>query len=304
MTDLTVVIPTRDRAPVLSRCLDAVAAQRLDPAPQVVVADDGSTDDTQDVLDARDGVESVRLPPRGRSAARNAALRRARGRLVVFLDDDVLAIDGLLARHLEHHARHPEDHEALVGPVTWAPELEVSAHMRWLERGGPLFAFDTIDDPDDVDWRHFCTANVSVKRAFLGPDPFDEELERAVDVELGYRLARRGMRLRYDAAALVHHLRVDTPDSTDVRMREVGRAMRVVHRKHPELGEPPPPFGRATGLKAAAARSVAPLARAAGIGWLDEEVWEYRAARALARGYGEGGGAPPRTLAPERGTEA
>lgn len=283
--DLTVVVPTYNRAAHLRRCLDALAAQEVDGTVQVIVADDGSTDATAGVLAERPDVETVRLGHRGRSAARNAALERARGELVLFVDDDVVAAPGLLQRHLDHHRRHREPNEALVGLVTWAPELEVTPHMEWLERGGPLFAFDTIDDPENVDWHHFCTANVSVKRALLGGERFDEELERSVDVELGYRLARRGMRLRYDAAAVGHHLRVDTPASTERRMREVGRAARRVHAKHPELAEPPPPFGLLTPVKAALARVIAPFVRSPR---LHEEVYSYRGARAFARGYAEG----------------
>src|SRR5207253_2135544 len=149
-------------------------------------------------LAAVDAAEVLRIEHRGRSAARNAGLERALGEVVLFIDDDVVASDDLLQRHLDHHRRRPEGHEALVGRVTWAPDIHVTPHMRWLERGGPLFAFDTIENPDNVDWRHFCTANASVKRSFLDGERFDEDLERAVDVELGYRLSRRGMRLRYD----------------------------------------------------------------------------------------------------------
>jgi GT2 family glycosyltransferase len=285
--DLTVVIPTYDRAGHLRRCLDALAAQEVDGSVQVIVADDGSSDGTADVLAGRPDVESLRLSHRGRSAARNAALEHSRGDLVLFLDDDVVATPGLLQRHLDHHRRHRAPTDALVGLVTWAPELEVTPHMEWLERGGPLFAFDTIDDPDDVDWRHFCTANVSVKRALLDGERFDEELERSVDVELGYRLARRGMRLRYDPDAVGHHLREDTPASTEERMRSVGRATRRVHEKHPELEEPPPPFGPLTPVKAALARVLVPVVRSAR---LREEVYSYRGARAFARGYAEAGG--------------
>ena len=182
---------------------------------------------------------------------------------MLFLDDDVVATEGLLQRHLDHHRRHPEESEALVGLVTWAPELDITPHMLWLEDGGPLFSFNTIDDPEDVDWHHFCTANVLGQALLPPPDPFDEDLRRCVDIELGYRLSQRGMRLRYDARAVGHHLRVDTPATTEARMREVGRAMRQVHAKHPELVEPPPPFTALSHVKAAAARPGGPRAAAA-----------------------------------------
>jgi glycosyltransferase involved in cell wall biosynthesis len=265
----------------------------VDTDVQIVVVDDGSTDRTGEVLARRSDVETIRAPARGRSAARNAGLGRARGAVVLFLDDDVIATPGLLQRHIDHHRAHPEDEAALVGRVTWAPQLEITPHMEWLEDGGPLFAFNEITDPDDVDWRHFCTANVSVKRPLLGSDPFDEQLERFTDAELGYRLAQRGMRLRYDPAALGHHWRVDTPASTERRMRVVGRAARMVYAKHPEIAEPPPPFRRLAAARAWMARAASPLARRAGITTLDDRVFSYRAARAFARGYAEQRAAGP-----------
>jgi GT2 family glycosyltransferase len=285
---LSVVVPTRNRAVKLRRCLDALAAQHTDVEVEVVVVDDGSTDDTPEVLRRFPAVQTVRRTAGGRAAARNPGVERARAPLVLFLDDDVVATEGLLQRHLDHHRRHPEESEALVGLVTWAPELDITPHMLWLEDGGPLFSFNTIDDPDDVDWHHFCTANVSLKRSFLPSQPFDENLRRCVDIELGYRLSQRGMRLRYDARAVGHHLRVDTPESTEARMREVGRAMRQVHAKHPELVEPPPPFTVLSHVKAAAARPAAPVLQRLGSSRLQERLYSYRAARGFAHGYAEG----------------
>ncbi len=284
---LTVVVPTRNRAATLARCLEALAPQAAEVSAQVVVVDDGSTDDTAAVLAAHPEVEARRRAPGGISAARNDALEAARAPVVLFIDDDVVATPGLLARHLAHHRRRPAPHEALDGRVTWSPEVTVTPHMHWLENGGPLFAFNAIPDPEDVEWRHFCTANVSVKRDFLGPRPFDEELERYTDPELAYRLAARGLRLRYDRDALGHHLRTDTPASTERRMRVVGRAARTLHAKHPELAESPPPFTPLSHVKATAARAINPVLHAVGVHALDERLFSYEAARAFAAGYTE-----------------
>ena len=286
--ELSLVVPTRNRAGSLRRCLEALEAQTVDAPVEILVVDDGSTDDTPSLLDAMPRVTTLRRPHQGRGAARNPGVEQARGRLVMFVDDDVVATPGLVQRHLDHHRRHPEPHEALIGRVTWAPELEITRHMRWLEDGGPLFSFNTIEDPERVDWRHFCTANASLKREFLpSARPFDEQLVRCVDIELGYRLSQAGMRLRYDPDALGHHLRVDTPESTERRMRNVGRAMRLVHAKHPELAEPAPPFGRFTHVKAAVARPLDPLLRGLGSHALEERLFSYRAARGYAQGYHE-----------------
>jgi GT2 family glycosyltransferase len=274
-----VVIPSRDRADVLERSLAALERERPD---EVVVVDYGSLDDTPELLAANGWVRSVRLTGEGRSAAKNAGVEAATGDVVLFMDDDVIATPGLIARHAAFHAEHPEQHEALLGHVTWAPELEITRHMRWLERGGPLFAYDEIADRDNVPFRMLYTANVSLKRSFL--EPFDTELPIYEDTELAYRLSKRGLRLRYDADALGHHFRVETPERTERRMEEVGRAAKLLHAKWPELREPPPRMRAVGNLKAAGALA---LSRA-GYHGLDDRIDDWRAARAFARGYAVG----------------
>ena len=274
---ISVVIPTHNRAPILARCLDALVPQRPD---EIVVVDDGSQDGTRELLAQREGVRGIhRARAGGRSAAKNTGVEAARGEVVLFLDDDAIAQPGLVDRHREHHDRHPGSHEALLGHVTWSPEVEVTPHMHWLENGGPMFAYPAIDDPDDVSWRMLYTVNVSLKRDFL--EPFDEGLPIYEDTELGYRLSRRGLRLRYDRAALAYHLRTETPERTERRMEEVGAAAAILYRKHPELREPPPPMRRIGHAKALAAQAASRL----GYRGLDRRIDEYRAARAFARGF-------------------
>ena len=275
---LSVVIPSYNRAPVLARCLDALADQ--DPAPdEVVVVDDGSTDGTPAVLAERAWVRAVRRPNGGRAAAKNSGVEAARGDVVLFLDDDVLATPGLVGRHTAHHRAHPEPNEALLGLVTWAPEIEVTRHMHWLEHGGPLFHYDEIADPGDVPWKMLYTANVSLKREFL--EPFDEGLPIFEDSELAYRLHRRGLRLRYDRDAIGWHLREETPERTERRMREVGSSAVLLYEKWPELREEPPRMRPLGNVKAAAAIAL----QRAGVHRWDDEVDSWRAARAFAEGY-------------------
>jgi glycosyltransferase involved in cell wall biosynthesis len=114
---LSVVIPTLDKQALLERTLTALRAQDPGTADwQIVVVNDGSTDGTADYLAAL-----VRNEPRlevvsparnvGRAAARNLGWRRADGRWVLFLDDDILAPPGLLAAHLKVLMADPRHNE-------------------------------------------------------------------------------------------------------------------------------------------------------------------------------------------------
>jgi hypothetical protein len=101
---VSVVIPTFRRPDLLSRCLEAVCAQSLAPdAYEVIVADDGHSDETRTLVerfDARDGPAVRYVRPqggRGPAVARNAGWRAARADLIAFTDDDTVPASDWLA---------------------------------------------------------------------------------------------------------------------------------------------------------------------------------------------------------------
>jgi glycosyltransferase involved in cell wall biosynthesis len=118
---VSIIIPTRNRAAILARCLAALpdSARGLE-SPEVIVADDYSNDDTSKTIDdfrVASGwlVSHLRQDrPLGANAARNAALRVARGEVIVFIDDDVLVTEGWLSNLL---AGLSEQFPIVSGPV-------------------------------------------------------------------------------------------------------------------------------------------------------------------------------------------
>ena len=89
--EISVVVPCWNVEPYLARCLESVFAA-LPANAEVIAVDDGSTDGTLAVLESSAKSEQrlkvVARPHRGVSAARNAALEMAKGRIVFFVDPD------------------------------------------------------------------------------------------------------------------------------------------------------------------------------------------------------------------------
>ena len=96
--DLSVVIPTRDRADVLTDCLATLSAQRTSAAVEVIVMDDGSEVPVAPIVE-RFGTErlqfrTVRLSGDGLNVARNRGVEAAGADIISFLDDDTLVAEG------------------------------------------------------------------------------------------------------------------------------------------------------------------------------------------------------------------
>lgn len=106
MTDLQVVVPVRDGAATLARCLDALAPA-LRAGAAVTVVDDGSWDETAAIA-ARYPVRLIRHEgSRGASAARNTDARASNAALIAFVDADVVVCPEALAKLVARLRREP-----------------------------------------------------------------------------------------------------------------------------------------------------------------------------------------------------
>jgi glycosyltransferase involved in cell wall biosynthesis len=105
---VSVVMPVYNGARYLRQALESALTQTYRPL-EIVVVDDGSTDDTPALLaEFGDKIRSIRQQNSGSAAARNAALRAARGELIAFLDADDLWLPRKLAVQVDYLRDHPE----------------------------------------------------------------------------------------------------------------------------------------------------------------------------------------------------
>lgn len=239
---MSVIIPTHNRAAILRLCLEALQRQVGVPEFEVIIVDDGSTDDTYHLVSNVQRNYGAPLhylsqTPHGPAVARNLALAHAQGEILLIIGDDIIpARDDFLSQHSNWHLlKHPEENVAVLGKITWPPEYTVTPYMKWLEEG-PQFSYHKLAHGVSTTFEHFYTSNVSLKKRFLGDTRFDESFRYAAyeDIELAYRLASRGLRVVHNSHAIAHHYHPVRLRGNLNRAFLVGKSRFVLDRLHPE----------------------------------------------------------------------
>ncbi len=183
---VSILVCTYNRADLV---VQAIASARTQAWPcEVVVVDDGSTDDTADVLSRIDGIRVFRQENLGKSAALNRAIAEARGAAFLVLDDDDLLLPGTV-RVLAHAlAQHPE--LAAVYGDTILFEHADPLRRRWLPATGV---------PGARALQHALTcmpasagATLVRREAQAAAGAYDTALTHLEDVDMFQRLARVG----------------------------------------------------------------------------------------------------------------
>ncbi len=134
-TLVSVIIPTYNCAPFLRLAVQSALDQDY-ANKEIIVIDDGSTDDTAEVLSGFGSRISVMSQQNaGIASARNAGIKAARGSLIAFLDSDDYWLPGKLRKQAEYLAAHPDVDAVYCAWHEWRPEslneLQIPAH--WIE---------------------------------------------------------------------------------------------------------------------------------------------------------------------------
>lgn len=213
MRKITAIVCTRNRANLLARALESLCAQSLPPWQYaVIVADNASTDDTAGVARrfaaVHDNIEYLSIENVGSSAARNAALGRARSDYVAYLDDDAVADVHWLSELVgafESVTPSPICIGGRIRPLweapkpAWFPDKYVPS----------LSVLDLGDAGRYLTEREYAVgANIAYQRAaLLQVGGYEERLKLYMDeVYVQMKLRHRGYPIYYHSGAVVHHL--------------------------------------------------------------------------------------------------
>ncbi|MGQ9688251.1 MAG: glycosyltransferase [Desulfobaccales bacterium] len=240
----SIIIPTYNRSAILQKCLQALARQDF-PLNfcEVFVCDDGSTDDTRRVVEEFQAPFPLRYlyqQNRGPAAARNAAIRKATGQYLLFLNDDTILGPQTLKRHFEVLTSHPEKKIAVLGSFSFPPDYTRTPFEVLLDSSDVLFAFCYLVPGHTYDHRFFYTCNLSIPReAVVTAGLFDEDFPKpaAEDLELGCRLQKLGYKIYYDPSCEAYHDHHITLNDFYRIHKTRGQGALYLCRKQPQLRE-------------------------------------------------------------------
>ena len=188
---LSIIIPTRLRPSTLERCLNELATQKVELTDfpiEIIVSEDSDENESEEVVARHPDARLTSGPCKGPAANRNHAAKKATGKWLLFLDDDVLPQPGFLQAHVD--AMRAGNADVLEGRMICSDERN-SPFYRMAENrtGGNLF-----------------TANLGIRRkTFEELDGFDEELIIMEDLEFAHRLRTTDKRIAFLKEATVDH---------------------------------------------------------------------------------------------------
>jgi len=223
----SVVICSYNGSRTLADCLDGVA--RLEyPDYEVVVVDDGSTDQTAAIARRYD-YRLIQTPNRGLASARNTGLAAATGEIVAYLDDDARPDPHWLAYLAATFLS--TSHAAVGGPNVAPPGDGPIADAVARSPGGPVHVLLT-----DREAEHIPGCNMAFRKECLAAiGGFDLQFRVAGDdVDVCWRLHERGWSIGFHSAAMVWHHRRNSIRAYWRQQLGYGRAEAMLERKWPE----------------------------------------------------------------------
>jgi len=194
---VTVIIPTYNRGWIIDEAIDSVLAQDYTEF-ELIVVDDGSSDNTSDVLDSyRNVIKVLSQQNKGVSAARNRGIAEASGKFIAFLDSDDLWLPQKLSRQVEFFNTTPDALICQTEEVWIRNGLRVNPKKRHKKPSGMIF------EPSLA----LCLVSpsaVMIRRSLLGiVGNFDETLPACEDYDLWLRISCRFPVYRIDAPLII-----------------------------------------------------------------------------------------------------
>jgi glycosyltransferase involved in cell wall biosynthesis len=237
--NITVIVPTFNGAKKLGNIIKALAQQTVKDF-ELIIAVDGSTDETKALLEKNDFGINYKVffqENSGRSVIRNNAVRQSSGDLLIFFDDDMRPLPNCIETHLKHHQEYPGS--ILTGAQIDDYEKASTDFLEykcWLSRKWAMSLINSQSQQLSLANLHLTAANFSISKAlFQSLGCFDVQLRDAEDFDLAIRAHKANISIFYNHNAFAWHDDFVTVTTYIRRLRQYQEAHQTLRRLKSEL---------------------------------------------------------------------
>jgi glycosyltransferase involved in cell wall biosynthesis len=240
MTKISIVIGTFNQKDLLTKCLKSLLSQSLDKSQyEIILVDSNSQDGTEEMVvkdfAKNNNLHYFRKQNQGKSSARNFAIKKANGEIILLTDADMIAGHDLVEEHLKVHQKGNK--EVAVEGLTYNLKKVFEKDQKNRE-GSNLISYigKKLKNGQRLEFSYFLSGNLSCpKKVLIKSGMFDENFKGYgwEDIELGYRISKLGIPIVYNGNAINYHYHVWGNKDEISRKYKMGKSAVHFFKKHP-----------------------------------------------------------------------
>lgn len=250
---ISVIISTFNKLDRLMITMFCLGYQTLDKSLfEVIVINDGSNDGTKEYLDNTKFNFNVQIhhqENKGQAFARNKGIEMSNGNIIVFIDDDLIAIPDFLEYHLKEHEQdsncvvlgriyriNVEDFKIVTDPIYANFKSGMQSIKSYIKKDLYLDMVERVFDKElnNIAWICFTGGNSSIsKENLVNARGFDANFYRwgPEDIELGYRIYKNNFVFKYCPHIINYHL--DVEKNRNQMLSDTARNLKYLQKKYP-----------------------------------------------------------------------
>lgn len=203
---VSIIIITFNRKKILKRCINSLLTQTYQGKKELIIIDDGSTDGTKNqIIKLQKKYKNIKYffqENKGFASARNLGLKKAKGDIIAFTDDDCVPKEDWLERIVQKHKEYPGC--AAIGGAILNP---LNSNLAWANHILNFSSWYPLGKTRFV--KDIPTTNISYKKKFIKNMYFDESLGRLNYEEslFNFNLIKKKHKILFEPAIQVEHYR-------------------------------------------------------------------------------------------------
>ena len=180
---ISVMMPTYNNGKYIKQAIESIYAQNYNNM-EIIVVDDGSTDNTREILNQYKDVKYFYIEHKGISVARNMALEKSKGEYIAFLDSDDYWLPNKLNTQMQYFKDHPDCQIVFTKYENIFENEELKKNKRAMHE-------KAIEDT----FKQYLPSTVLKKELFDKYGAFDEKFSGIEDAEFIYRISMKGINI-------------------------------------------------------------------------------------------------------------